>query len=75
MIYELLYEDLTNLGGPMGTERTITRTMGLFNNAEHAKGFADLDYGKHLKWIRVGPGFRTEDLGHVMYHIKLREVL
>lgn len=81
MIYELIYEDLTHLGGPMGTEYTTRRSLGLFDSIDKAKTKAnkslkDTSRGtkKMGKWIRETNGMRSQDLGHVMYHIVAREV-
>lgn len=81
MIYELIYEDLTHLGGPMGTEYTTRHSLGLFDSIDKAKEKAekslhDTSQGtkKMGKWLREANEIRSQDLGHVMYHIISREV-
>jgi hypothetical protein len=89
--YELVSENLTGLGGPMGTERTWDNFRKSFKDdldGSHgmipvdgsglakAKAFAEEDYKKHMKdkkvkfeWIKTDTGFRSPDLGFVMYRI------
>jgi hypothetical protein len=74
-VYELIYEDLTHLGGPMGTEYTTEQSLGLFygdNAIQKAKAAAQKNYHGDEKII--WSGFKTQDLGYVMYHIKLRKI-
>lgn len=71
-MYELESENLTSLGGPMGTEETWVNWRKFYHTIGAAKAAAEKDYKgdqKPLKWIKVGSGFRTEDLRYVMYHI------
>lgn len=81
MIFELVSENLTGLGGMMGTERTWTNWRKFFQTIKEAKEYAGEDFNKgpksaaskdvkELKWHRSGAGYRTEDLGHVMYHVR-----
>lgn len=85
MVYELIYEDLTHLGGPMGSEYTIRTSMGLFSDPNAAKGAGHNDYmlrtsGKKdrhrdFTWLEKGPGeWRTPDMGFVMYHVEARRI-
>ena len=71
-VFELTSENLTNLGGPMGSEYTYDNWRKHFNTIEKAKAYAEKDYGKTLKWIEENGDniCRTEDLNYVMYHIK-----
>jgi hypothetical protein len=73
-VYELIYEDLSRLGRTMGTEYTTESSLGLFNNIDDAKLEAEKQYGKKLKWFKSGKHLCTNDLGYVMYHIKIRGV-
>lgn len=68
-IYELRSENLTGLGGPMGTERTWENYRLFFSSAKLAKSHAEKEYGKPLEWIKGKDSERTADLGHVMYHV------
>lgn len=74
LIYEASAEDLTHLGSSMGTEYTTTESLGVFSTAKKAQGACEKHYGKPLKWKREKHGWRTDDLGHVMYDIREREV-
>ena len=71
--YELIYEDLTNLGGPMGTEYTTEHSLGLFTTIQKAKTAAKKNYHgeEKIKWS----GYQTQDLSYVMYHIRHRKIL
>ncbi len=73
-IYILSSENLTQLGGPMGTERTSINWTKYCKTVEQAKKIAEKDYNKSrgpIEWIKEGKdGWRTQDLGYVMYHIK-----
>lgn len=76
--YTLISENLTGLGGPMGSERTTTNWRKHFRSEENAKKYAEEDYRKKagrpgvrkLKWIETGNAQRTDDLGFVMYHVQ-----
>lgn len=67
--YELVNEDLTNLGGPMGTEYTVTRWRRYFDSAKKAKAAAVKDHEAAIEWHKMGHGYRSNDLGHTMYYI------
>ncbi len=81
--FELISENLTGLGGPMGTERTSTNYTKKFKDdlesgsmkpvigsaVRKAKAFAEKEYGKKIEWIKTEKGYRSPDLGYVMYHI------
>jgi hypothetical protein len=76
-IFLLISEDISDLGGPMGSERVYTNFQRYFDDLKKAKDAADKDYfrgkekGKKLKWIKgKNKWLRTDDLGYVMYHIK-----
>ena len=83
-MYVLISENLTGLGGPMGTEETWENWRRHFKRPESAKEAAQKDWEKQtsgkvlaehhlpkeLVWIKEGSGFRTEDLHWVMYHIR-----
>lgn len=69
-MYQLISENLTNLGGPMGTEYTTYSNEGHFRKASNARAKAEKEYGRPIEWKAVKNGWRSPDLGHVMYHIK-----
>lgn len=78
-IYEAEAEDLTHLGGPMGTEYTTGYYLGLFGSEALAKGAAQKHWTGNkqkgtLKWLKEGKSWRTEDLGWIMYHVKVRKI-
>ena len=74
-IFQLRSENLTNLGGPMGTENTFDNFNKPFQTLESAKAYAEKDYGKPIEWIQEKNYVRSPDLAWVMYHIKEVEVL
>jgi len=78
-VIELESENLSGLGGPMGSEHTSTNWTKLFTTVKAAKAAAEADYGKPIKWSRANsPTCNgrpidltcSGDLFHVMYHIK-----
>lgn len=86
-LYELIAEDLTHLGGPMGSEYTTRESLGLFGNPDLAKLVAEEHYhGRDkIKWESrddkphryswyEADVYRTQDLGYVQYHILERTV-
>jgi hypothetical protein len=68
-VFELVSENLSNLGGPMGTEFTFPNFKRNFDSIKKAQEAAEKDYKKPLKWFKTGNSLHTEDLGYVMYHI------
>jgi len=64
--YQLINEDLTNLGGPMGTEYTTERWRRNYKTLPEARAAAERDYGEPIEW----KGYSSGDLGHVMYTIQ-----
>jgi len=69
-VYEAVAEDLSHLGGPMGTEYTTRKSLGLFEHWKDAKAACEKHYKGPLEFKRN----RTEDLGWVMYHIGTKKV-
>lgn len=73
-MYQLVSENLSNLGGRMGTEYTTVNFRKFFKTFEGAQKAAEKDYKKKIKWKKVKTGvWRSPDLAYVMYHIKLVE--
>ena len=68
-MYCLISENLTGLGGAMGTEKTWNNFERFYKTLKKAKAEAVKDYKKPLRWIKTKTGLRTEDLSYVMYHI------
>lgn len=71
-MYRLVSENLTNMGGPMGTEHTFPNWQKYFSTIDKAKAYAEGDYrykSKTIEWIATEKGYRSQDLGYVMYHI------
>ncbi len=66
-LFALESENLTGLGGPMGSERTWTNWRKFFKTVSSAKAFAEKDYGKAIQWDKSNC---SGDLRYVMYHIK-----
>ena len=76
-IFQLTSEDLSNLGGPMGTESTTTNFSKPFSTLEKAQKYASRDYtsGK-IEWRKNGRNKWTSgDLAYVMYSIEKIKVL
>jgi len=81
MVYELVIEDLTGLGGPMGTE--VVRTIGreLFTSVGAAKEYAEKHYAGQLKnayshvpreihWKTRKNYWTSGDMYFIMYNIR-----
>lgn len=76
--YELRSENLTNLGGPMGSEYTFDNWTKSFSSMAKAKSAAEKDYSKECggkPWHKIiwsGNKSKTssQDLNFVQYHIK-----
>lgn len=70
-MYKLVSENLSNLGGPMGTEYTFDNWEKYFTDVYDAAQYAEKDYGDKIDWIKESNGYiRSPDLGYVMYRIK-----
>lgn len=76
IIYELVSEDLTHLGGRMGTEYTTENWHYLFETIGAAKAYAEKDYRYQketpIQWYHsIGSHYDCSgDLHYVMYTIK-----
>lgn len=79
IIYTLISEDLSHLGGMMGSDYTTKSIMGNFSGIEKAKKAAEKDYGKSIKWAKKNSptvnGIPIDetcsgDLNYIMYHIR-----
>lgn len=71
-MFVLQSENLTQLGGRMGTEYITTNFRKYFKSLKAAKAYAEKDYGKKLIWWfkhKKKKEWETDDLGHVMYNI------
>jgi hypothetical protein len=71
-MWMLISENLTGLGGRMGTETTSVNFRKFFNRKLNAVKFAQEDY-RHgiIEWRGCGrEKYTSGDLGHVMYVIK-----
>ncbi len=69
-MYQLISEDLRGLGGPMGSEHTTFSTVGHYNELKNAKEAAEKIYGHKIEWEKTKYGYRSPDLGFVMFRIK-----
>ncbi len=47
-MFELRSENLTQLGGRMGTERTFDNWRKFFNTIDEAKTYAEKDFGRKV---------------------------
>ena len=71
-MYTLISENLTNLGGPMGSEYTFDNYRKSFLKLETAINFAEKEYGKEIIWKKDDKTGElcSGDLSYVMYTIK-----
>ena len=76
-IYELQSENLTNLGGMMGTEYTYDNYRKYFTSIKAAKSYANKEFEKkasdytRFRWKKLSNGIITSgDRGYVMYNIR-----
>lgn len=74
-IYKLTSENLTNLGGPMGSEYTFSNWEKYFTSIESAKKYAEKDYGDKIKWKGGKRKPSSGDLRYVMYEIEKLNVI
>lgn len=75
-MYQLIAEDLSHLGGPMGSEYTTEMFRRFFTTLDKAKEAANRHYNRDMKrgpikWEKDGRGVTSGDLSWVMYTIKL----
>lgn len=79
IFYELVSENLTNLGGPMGMEYTFDNWRKSFSSLEKAKSYAEKDYKyqkeRPISWQQQNDRWCSGDLSFVMYTIKEVEIL
>lgn len=73
-LYELVSEDISQVGGPMGMVSTSTNFRKLFGNLRAAKTFAEKDYNQSrgpIEWtLDRYKQWHSQDLGYVMYWIR-----
>jgi hypothetical protein len=75
MVWEAIAEDLTKLGGSMGSEYTTEDSLGLFSLKDTAKKACEKHYKGSLNtWYKTSQKEYTPDLGWVMYHVIKRKV-
>jgi hypothetical protein len=82
IIFRCTSENLTALGGPMGSERTWDNWSRPFRSLSAAKAAAEADYKKtcggkpeeKIIWTYENDHWHTQDLRFVMYNIR-REVV
>ena len=70
LVYELISENLTGLGGPMGSEKVFNNFSKIFSFIGNCKAEAEKDYGTKINWKNFEDRITSGDLGHVMYIIK-----
>ena len=81
-VYELLCEDYSGLGGPMGTEKTYPIFNKLYSTTKKAKEAAGKDHarrggkdGEPIRWRKVGGNLYSGDLRSHGYTIAKKKVL
>jgi len=75
IVYKLVSENLTQLGGRMGTERTSTNFTKIFSTVDGAKKYAEKDYGNKIEWKDRKEYITSGDLRYVMYEIRKEVVI
>jgi hypothetical protein len=73
-IYKLVSENLSGLGGPMGTESTSINFVKYFTTVDKAEKYAEKEFGKTITWKKYGRELNSGDLRFVMYHISKIEI-
>lgn len=76
--FEVRSENLTNLGGPMGSESVSDNWSKSVSTMEKAKALVEKDYKKEcggkpekiIKWTKGKKNCNTQDLRFVMYYIR-----
>jgi cytochrome oxidase Cu insertion factor (SCO1/SenC/PrrC family) len=72
-LYQLIYEDLTHLGGPMGSEYTTKSNFGFFTSVRKAQSKAENYHSQHsaekIAWRKDGDFWRSQDLGYAMFYV------
>jgi hypothetical protein len=82
MLFVLESENLTGLGGPMGSEHTSCNWARYYKTMDKAKLAAKKDYKKEcngkpeeeIKWSKGKNNCSSQDLRFVMYHISSMKV-
>ena len=72
-IYMLTSEDLSHLGGPMGSEYTTTNYVKPFEDLEAAQEYAEKEYKRgKITWTKDKKKAKwcSGDLAFVMYNIE-----
>lgn len=72
-MYRVYAEDLSLLGGPMGSEPPALPKLfdTFYKSLAHAKEHAENHFGKAIGWNTKPSGsMNSGDLGWVMYHIE-----
>lgn len=71
IFWKVTSEDLTHLGGPMGTEYTTVNWVKVFSSKDKALSYIRKDYGKELRDPYSIKGERARwDLGYVGYTLE-----
>ena len=68
-MFQLYSENLTGLGGSMGTEHTWANYVKFFISVDLAKEYAETGFGNPIKWKKFRDGYKSPDLRYVMYYI------
>ncbi len=80
MIYILESNDLSTVGGPMGSERITTNFVKYFYSIDNAKKYAEEDYFNYyagdesIKWKKTPHGITSGDLRSVEYNIEKTKI-
>ena len=68
----LINENLTQVGGRMGSDKTWDNWRKYFYHLSNAMAFAERDYVgvSDITWVQTQTGYRSQDLGHVIYRLE-----
>jgi len=75
IVFKLTVENLSGLGGRMGTESTSIDKVKLFSTVNGAKKYAEKDYGDKIEWKDRKKYITSGDLRYVMYEICKESVI
>ena len=74
-VYNLICEDASHLGGPMGTEYTTHVFTKSFTTPKRAKQHAEEYVGEKIEWTKRKTGEWSADARTHIFHIKGQQVL
>ena len=73
-LYLLEKQDISSVGGPMGTEKVRVIWTKYFNDWMLTKEAAERDHGDAITWSKTGNSWSSGDLRSHMYYIRCIQV-